>query len=164
MLCCACAVPPRWCRKDVPRLGSWLLCNVRRKKDSHKAKSTGPMDGGTRASSRGRATRLGLRREDESRMRPLQRLRRPRGSDGENAREHQEGRKEPLAFLGRGKARPRFAAQSLALVAEEGMPCGLDFLGVGSPCARLIPAFILQTVCASVCRPRRPASEPYAVC
>lgn len=49
--------------------------------------STGPM-GGREPAVEGRATRLGLRREDESRMRPLQRLRRPWGRQEGNAREH----------------------------------------------------------------------------
>lgn len=46
--------------------------------------------GGGQPAVKGRATRLGLRREDESRMRPLQRLRRPWGRQGKvgNAREH----------------------------------------------------------------------------
>lgn len=86
-------VPPK---AMFPDLGSLLL-----------VESTGHRwTEGREPAVEGRATRLGLRREDESRMRPLQRLRRPWGK--------QEGKRSGAQDEVRGKeAWARFAAQSL---------------------------------------------------
>lgn len=75
---CSVLCPSGGTPEDVPRPGVLgRVCTT----------STGPM-GGREPAVEGRATRLGLRREDESRMRPLQRLRRPWGRQEGNAREH----------------------------------------------------------------------------
>lgn len=118
----ACALPQRWYPKVLPDLGfcehlGWYCTlynqlHISLMSEAGRVESTGPINGRTRASSLRRATRLGLRREDESRMPPLQRLRRPWGTQEGNARGHKEERR--LCFLPRrGKDWARFAAQSL---------------------------------------------------